>query len=87
MSTLIGQIHCAGQQINMTYRDLLANSKTIEVLSVNLYSERVNKSETFEVNIKGSRFMLNCTEIGRLSDTLKEAANSAMRAYELGLYL
>ena len=87
MSTLIGQLQCAGQQIDMTYRDLLSNSKSIEMLSVNLYAERVNKSETFEVNVKGRRFMLNCTEIGRLADTLTDATNSAMRAYELGLYL
>lgn len=87
MNTLIGQLSIAGQQIDMRYKDLLSYAKSIETLSTNLYSERVPKTHTFEVSIKGRNFNLNCTEIGKLSQTITEASVTALRAYEIGLYL
>jgi hypothetical protein len=87
MATSIGNLHIASQQLNMRYRDLVSYAKTLTVLSMNLYSEQVGKTETFEINIKGKNFMLNRQEIARVAETLSEAASSAMRAYELGLYL
>lgn len=87
MNTLIGQLSIAGQQIDMRYKDLLSYAKSIETLSTNLYSERIPKTYTFEVSIKGRNFNLNCTEIGKLSQTISEASTTALRAYEIGLYL
>lgn len=87
MNTLMGQLHIANQKINMKYKDLISYAKSIETLSTNLYSERVDKTHRFEVSIKGAKFELTCTEIGRLSHTLSEALSSSLRAYEVGLYL
>jgi hypothetical protein len=87
MATSIGNLQIAGQELNMRYRDLLSYAKSLDVLSMNLYSERVSKTETFEVNIKGRNFMLNCQEIARVAETVAEASTSALRAYEVGLYL
>ena len=87
LGTLIGEMHIAGAVIPMRYKDLLNYAKTIETLSNKLYAERVGKTETFEVSLRGRTFMLNKTEIGKLSETITEAMNSTMRAYELGLYL
>jgi hypothetical protein len=87
MNTLIGTLQIAGQTINMRYKDLISYAKSIETLSTNLYAERVNKKETFQVSIKGRNFDLTCQEIGKLSQTINEASSSALRAYEIGLYL
>lgn len=87
MGTVIGELHIANTVILMRYKDLLSYTKTIDTLSTNLYAERVNKTETFEVSLRGRTFMLNKTEIGRLAETLNEASQSTLRAYELGLYL
>ena len=87
LGTIIGEMHIAGTAIPMRYKDLLSYAKTIDTLSTNLYAERVNKTETFEVSLRGRTFMLNKTEIGKLAETIAEASASTMRAYELGLYL
>ena len=87
MNVTIGELQIANQTIPMRYKDLLSYSKSIEVLSTNLYAEGVDKTQTFEVSVRRSTFMLNKTEIGKLSNTLQEATTSALRKYELGLYL
>lgn len=87
MGTVIGELHIANTTLTMRYKDLLSYSKSIEVLSNNLYAEQAPKTQTYEVSIKNRNFLLNRTEIGRLAETLNEAAQSTLRAYELGLYL
>ncbi|CAB4155119.1 hypothetical protein UFOVP1307_47 [uncultured Caudovirales phage] len=87
MNVLIGELHVAGNRIPMRYKDLIAYAKSIEILSNNLYAERVGKTETFEVSIKGRESMLNKCELGRLSNTLTDTVNTCAKAYELGLYL
>jgi hypothetical protein len=87
MSTTMGDLHIAGQQITMRYKDLLAYAKSLDTLSSNLYAERVGKTEKFEVSIKGREFMLTKHEIGKLCETMHDAASAAMRGYEIGLYL
>jgi len=87
MNVTIGQLEIGKQSIPMRYKDLLAYSKSVDILSSNLYSEGASKTETFEVAVRRHTFMLNKTEIGKLASTLNEAANSALRGYELGLYL
>ena len=87
LGTMIGELHIANTVIPMRYKDLLSYSKSLDVLSTNLYAERVGKAETFEVSLRGRSFLLNKTEIGKLAETITEAAASTMRAYELGLYL
>ena len=87
MNTTIGELHIAGQQILMRYKDLIAYAKSLDTLSSNLYAEKVSKTEKFEVSIKGREFMLMKHEIGKLCETMHDAMNAAMRGYELGLYL
>jgi hypothetical protein len=87
MNVLIGELHVAGNKIPMRYKDLIAYAKSIEILSNNLYAERVGKTETFEVSIKGREMLLNKCELGRLSSTLIDSVNTCAKAYELGLYL
>jgi hypothetical protein len=87
MNVSLGEIHIVTTAIPMRYKDLLSYSKSIEILSSNLYAERPAKTETFEVSVRRHTFMMNKTEIGKLSDTLQEAADSAIRGYEIGLYL
>ena len=87
MNVTIGELKIGNQSIPMRYKDLLSYSKSVEILSTNLYSEQVNKTETYEVSVRRHSFMLNKTEIGRLADTLNEACTGALRGYEIGLYL
>lgn len=86
MNVTIGELKLANQTIPMRYKDLISYSKSIEILSSNLYSER-SKTQTYEVAIRRNTFLLTKTEIGKLSATLQEAMHSAIKAYELGLYL
>jgi hypothetical protein len=86
MNVTIGELKLANQTIPMRYKDLISYSKSIEILSSNLYSER-SKTQTYEVAIRRNTFLLTKTEIGKLSATLYEAMQSAAKAYELGLYL
>ena len=87
LNTSMGELQIAGQRIPMRYKDLLSYAKSLDTLSTNLYSERVGKTETFEVSVKGREFQLNRIEIGKLAQTVSEASTSAMRAYEVGLFL
>jgi hypothetical protein len=87
LNTTIGELQIAGQKITMRYKDVLAYAKSLDTLSGNLYAEKVGKTETFEVSIKGNNFMLAKHEIGKLCETMHDAANATMRGYELGLYL
>lgn len=87
MNVTLGELKIGNQSIPMRYKDLLSYSKSIEILSVNLYAERPAKTATFEVSVRRHTFMMNKTEIGKLSDTLQEASTIALRGYEIGLYL
>lgn len=87
MNTTMGELHIAGQQISMRYKDLIAYAKSLDTLSGNLYAEGFAKTDKFEVSIKGREFMLAKHEIGKLCETMHDAANAAMRGYEIGLYL
>jgi hypothetical protein len=87
MNVMMGSLHIVNTSIPMRYKDLISYTKSVGILSANLYAERPAKTETFEVSIKGREFMLNKMEIGKLYETLNDATNSAVKAYELGLYL
>jgi hypothetical protein len=87
MNTTIGELQIAGQHISMRYKDLIAYTKLFDTLSGNLYAERTSKDATTEVSIKGRTFMLNKQEISRLSTTLDDAVNAAIKGYQLGLYI
>jgi hypothetical protein len=87
MNVTMGELKIGNQSIPMRYKDLLSYSKSIEILSANLYAERPGKSETFEVSIRRHTFMMTKTEIGKLSDTLHDACTASLRGYEIGLYL
>ena len=86
LNVTIGELKIANQTIPMRYKDLISYSKSIEILSANLYAER-DKNQTYEVAVRRNTFLLNKTEIGKLSATLHEATYSTAKAYELGLYL
>jgi hypothetical protein len=87
MNVIMGSIHIVTTSIPMRYKDLISYTKSVGTLSTNLYSERIGKTETFEVSIKGRVFMLNRMEIGKLYETLNDSTNTALKAYALGLYL
>jgi len=87
MNVTMGSLHIVTTSIPMRYKDLISYTKSIGTLSANLYAERPAKTETFEVSIKGRVFMLTATEIGKLFETLNDSLNSAIKGYELGLYL
>lgn len=87
MNTEIGSLKIAGQDIKMRYKDLLSYAKQLETYSINVYASRPQKTDTFTVEIKGRNFVLAKHEIGKLSETLTEAAKSSLHAYEIGLYL
>jgi hypothetical protein len=87
MNTTIGELHIAGQHILMRYKDLIAYAKLYNTLSDNLYAEKLSKDTTMEISIKGRNFMLNKQEIGKLSTTLDDATKTAIKGYQLGLYI
>jgi hypothetical protein len=87
MNTEIGSLKIAGQDIKMRYKDLLSYSKQLDTYAINVYASRPKKTDTFTVEIKGRNFVLAKHEIGKLSETLTEAAKASLHAYEIGLYL
>lgn len=87
MECLIGHLIICNQKISMRYKDLIAYSKVISTLSNNVYANKPNKQDAFPVDIKGRTFILCKHEIGKLDQTISDALNTAMRGYELGLYL
>ena len=87
MNTTVGILYVAGHQLPMRYKDLLSYSKALDTFTNNMYAEKVGKTELMIVSIKGRDLTLCRHEIAKLCSTVSEAAESAMRAYELGLYL
>jgi hypothetical protein len=86
MNTNIGHLSVHGQQIKMNYRDLLTYSKSTKALSEESYISG-NKMDVYDVQVKSYTIQLHRHELAKLAETLTEATNSTMRAYELGLYL
>jgi len=86
MNTNIGYVAVQGQQIKMNYRDLLTYSKSTKALSEESYISG-NKLDVYDVQVKSYTMQLKRHELAKLADTLTEATNSTLRAYELGLYL
>jgi len=87
MNTTLGTLHVAGHQLPMRYKDLLSYSKSLDIFTNNMYAEKVGKTELMLISIKGRELTLCRHEVAKLNSTISEAAESAMRAYELGLYL
>ena len=86
LNTNIGHLHIYNQQLNMTYKDLINYSKTIRIATNEAYVNG-DKHSIFNVRVKSQTFTLTRHELAKLADTLEESHESAMRAYELGLYL
>ena len=86
MNSLIGHLHIYNQQIKMTYKDLVNYAKTIKTISDESYVSGT-KLDSYDVRVKSQTFTLQRHELCKLSETLNEASVSALRAYELGLYL
>ena len=87
MVCLIGKLHVAGQQIRMTYKDLILYAKEIATASIDAYETKPDKHATFNVEIKGRSFNMKKHELSKLSQTINDALHTAIRSYELGLYL
>ena len=87
MNMTLGTLHIAGNHLPMRYKDLLSYSKSLDIFTNNMYAERVGKTEQMAISIKGIDLLLCRHEVAKLYSTVTEAAESAMRAYELGLYL
>lgn len=87
MNVTIGTLNIANQTIPMRYKDLISYAKSLQTYTANMYAERVSKEEVMSISIKGREFGLKRHEVSRLSETISEAQETAMRAYELGLYL
>jgi hypothetical protein len=69
----------------MTYKDLINYSKSVRIACNEAY---VSKTPVVNnIRIKSNTFTLQRHELSKLADTLEEASESALRAYELGLYL
>jgi hypothetical protein len=86
MSTYIGDLCIFNQKIKMTYKDLLNYSKFTQISCHESYTTGT-KHDSYDVRIKSNTFTLQRHELRKLSETLNEAASSALKAYELGLYL
>ena len=87
MNTVIGTLYCSGLQITMRYKDLISYSKSLEIYTHNMYADRVTKTDVMMISVKGREFALRRHEVAKLSETISEALDTSMRAYELGLYL
>lgn len=87
MNVTIGVLHIAKQQIPLRYKDLITYSKAMDVFTHNMYAERVGKNDEMQISIKGREFSLRKHEVTKLNETFSDALETAMRAYELGLYL
>lgn len=86
MNTVIGNLCIYNQRISMTYKDLLNYSKFVHIANNEAYVNG-QKTDKFDVRVKSQTFTLQRHELRKLSETLTEATTSALRAYELGLYL
>jgi len=87
MNCTIGHLNIFNQQIHMRYKDLIAYSKSVSTAAANVYASKPNKNDTFPIDVKGRTLVLRKHEIGKLSQTLSDALDIAIRRYELGLYL
>ena len=87
MNCTIGYLNIFNQHIQMRYKDLIAYSKSVSTAAANVYASKPGKDETFPIDVKGRTLVLRKHEIGKLSQTLSDALDVAMRKYELGLYL
>ena len=85
MNTVIGQLNIFNQKITMTYKDLVNYSKSIRIACNEAYVSKT--SVIADIRVKSNTFTLQRHELSKLADTLDEATASALRAYELGLYL
>lgn len=85
MNTNIGVLHVAGTAIPMTYKDMLAVSKTATEASAKTY--KMPREEKFAIRIKSYTILLRPIEINRLCETMDDALITSQRGYELGLYL
>lgn len=86
MNTSIGYLTVYNRKIDMLYKDIVLNAKTIKTLSDESYITGT-KNDSYEVMIKSQTFTLKRHELSRLSETLNEVVSTTTRAYELGLYL
>ena len=87
MATVIGNLEVCGQSLTMTYKDLISYAKSLNTQINNLYAEGVDKSETLSVTIKGREFDIKIIELSKIYSTISEACSSALKGYEIGLYL
>ena len=87
MNVTMGSLNVVTTQIPMRYKDLISYSKSVGLVLTTVYEENAAKGTTYEVSIKGREFMLNRIEITKLYETLNDSLNTAIKAYELGLYL
>lgn len=85
MNTIIGHLHVFSQQIKLTYKDLVNYSKSVRIACNEAYSSKI--TGTIDIRVKSNTLTLQRHELSKLADTLEEATASALRAYELGLYL
>lgn len=87
MSTIIGDLKICGQSLTMSYKDLISYTKSLNTLVNNLYAEGVIKTDVFPVTVKGRQFDLKMHELSKLQTTISDASASALKGYEIGLYL
>tara|TARA_Y100000389_G_C17458584_1_gene519939 strand:- start:1422 stop:1814 length:393 start_codon:yes stop_codon:yes gene_type:complete len=87
MATVIGNLEVCGQSLTMTYKDLISYAKSLNTQINNLYAEGVDKTETLSVTIKGREFDIKIIELSKIYSTISEACSSALKGYEIGLYL
>lgn len=86
LNTIIGTLQLYNQHIKMSYKDLINYAKTTKI-SINEAYVNDSKDTKYDIRVKSNTFTLSRMELAKLADTLQEAADSALRAYELGLYL
>jgi hypothetical protein len=86
MATMIGELCIYNQRIKLSYKDLINYSKAAQIACSEAYINGT-KTETTDFRVKSQTLTLQRHELRKLSETLTEAASSALRAYELGLYL
>lgn len=86
MNTTIGQLYIYNQQLDMIYKDLINYAKSVRIMTNEAYVNG-EKNASYDVRLKSQTFTLTRHELSKLADTLEEASTTAMRAYELGLYL
>jgi hypothetical protein len=86
MNTIIGELCIYNQKLQLTYKDIINYSKTVQTLCDEAYVSGT-KSGTYDVRIKSHTFTLQRHELRKLSETLTETLIVTVRAYELGLYL